>query len=73
MKYTGKLISEKESLEKHSDFLKSGETIFATSDGNAFTGESASVKARSHAVNYRPALDVYPLKKVSKKKKQKTN
>lgn len=61
MKYTGKEVSKKESAKKHSNHVKSGETVFATSDGNAFVGANARGQAYSHAANYRPALKVYEM------------
>jgi len=61
MKYTGKEVSKKESEKKHSIHVKSGEPVFATSDGNAFVGSNARGKAQSHAANYRPALKVYEM------------
>ena len=61
MKYTGKEVNKKESAKKHSIHIKTGEPVFATSDGNAFVGANARGKAHSHAANYRPALDVYEM------------
>ncbi len=61
MKYTGKEVSKKESAKKHAAHIKSGESVFATSDGNAFVGSNARGKAHSHAANYRPALKVYDM------------